>query len=308
MTSISQSLTVVIPTIGRPELGRAVDSVRQQGDENVRIVIVADLDPSDPRANAVQNLPYDVDVIYTGGGVKAARARNLGVHAARSQWVSFLDDDDYWLPRKLETQIEAAERTGSTVLACRVAQVRATDLVMVAPSVPHRLLPESVAPAEYLFRKRRPGAGRASLFTSTLMVDTALAREVPWDESLTRHQDWDWVIRLSDHPAFAMYHCPEVLTHIVVGSEGSISAGSDWQASLDWAARLLEDRDSKVFVDFVSAQTLRYALQSRSWDGVRACARAIARAKTMPSAGPLVIGAAGIVSRRGIERAMRVIH
>lgn len=308
MTSTSQSHTVVIPTIGRPELRRAVESARQQGGENIQIVVVADLDTADPRADAVRAVGTDVEVIYTGGGARAARARNLGVSAARSQWVSFLDDDDYWLPRKTETQVEAAEQTGSTVVACRVAQVRASDLTTLAPSVPHRLLAESAAPAEYLFRKRRPGAGRASLFTSTLMVDTELAKEVPWDESLVRHQDWDWVIRLSDHPAFTMHHCPEVLTHIVVGSEGSISAGSNWQASLDWASRLLKERDSKVFVDFVSAQTLRYALQSRSWDGVRACARAIVRAKTVPSAGPLVIGAAGIVSRRGIERAMRVIH
>jgi glycosyltransferase involved in cell wall biosynthesis len=36
------------------------------------------------------------------GGVAAAR--NTGTHAAKSEWIAFLDSDDEWLPRKLELQ------------------------------------------------------------------------------------------------------------------------------------------------------------------------------------------------------------
>lgn len=43
-------------------------------------------------------------------------ARNLAVAKATGEWVAFLDCDDYWLPDKLEKQMEIIHKTGGETL------------------------------------------------------------------------------------------------------------------------------------------------------------------------------------------------
>jgi hypothetical protein len=102
-------------------------------------------------------------------------------------------------------------------------------------------------------------------------------------------------------PGTTFVQTPEPVVRIHLGSESSISASTDWRASLDWADRALRG-DPEVYVDFVMAQSLRYALAARSWTGVRTTLAAVRRAKRMPASGPIVIGVAGILPRRAIEQ------
>ena len=42
--------------------------------------------------------------------------RNRGIRSSRGEWIAFLDDDDVWLPEKLERQAAALKASGC--LAC----------------------------------------------------------------------------------------------------------------------------------------------------------------------------------------------
>lgn len=82
-------LTVIVTTRNRPELlKRAVESALMQGSSPVDVIVVDDAsDPPaspDPRARLIR-LPERAG---------SAVARNTGVRAAATRWVSFLDDDD----------------------------------------------------------------------------------------------------------------------------------------------------------------------------------------------------------------------
>lgn len=303
MSASAVSVSVVIPTTGRPELDRAIRSARAQ-DAEVEIVVVYDGDPGIFDPGSVSGADT---VIVTGGRVGGSQARNLGISAARGRFVALLDDDDEWLPGKLKAQLAIANlQTGAERIVVTGRHTH-LDAVTGAESAagPSRLIRDGQKVEEYLFRKRAPHGGRASMYTSTLLCDAELARKVTWDTSLRRHQDWDWVIRLHREPGVRFVAVEEAVVRIQTGSVGSISAGADWESSLSWALGALS-HDPDVLADFLAAQTLRYALHARSWMGVRKTVGAIARSRRLPTVGPVVIGLAGIAPRRIVERATAV--
>lgn len=86
------AVDVVVPTAGRPALGRLLLSLEKAGPPQPGRVIVVD----DRRgAAAPPRLPatrLPIEVLQSGGRGPAA-ARNVGWRASRAGWVAFLDDD-----------------------------------------------------------------------------------------------------------------------------------------------------------------------------------------------------------------------
>lgn len=94
MTSESPTISVVIPTIGRPEVVTAIQSALRQSYPVSEIILVND----DPFQASLETLCAGVvREVRTGGGCGVARARNLGIAAATGDFVALLDDDDLWL-------------------------------------------------------------------------------------------------------------------------------------------------------------------------------------------------------------------
>ncbi|MFF2843308.1 glycosyltransferase family 2 protein [Paenarthrobacter sp. NPDC057981] len=304
-------VSVVIPSIGREELARAIDSVvKQDYAGRVEIVISFDLDESKVPPDAIAAARTADVKVFTGGQRRGGFARNLGIESASGTWIAFLDDDDEWSPEKLRVQMNhalTAKNQGRTpIVGCRVRQIVTKGAVRHEVSgIPAKLIRDGESIEEYLFRRRRPGALRASFFTSTILVERSLCLEVPWDSTLSRHQDWDWLVRAGRVPPVSFIQTEETLVTYYVGTEGSISAGADWKASHNWATAVLQHLDTGVFVDFISAQTMRYALQKRDWLGVSAVVKSILKAGRLPALGPFVIGAAGLLPRGTFQNLMR---
>lgn len=309
MSPVDKAVSVVIPTIGRPALARALASVRAQVyDYPVEVVVVVD------QAEGEVEIPEDVRrcsdlLLWTGGQMGAPAARNLGTRHATQPWVAYLDDDDEWLPTKLASQMGAVfahDGTGAlTVVSSQHVQRDSSG--KESKVIPKRTYSGGVPIADYLFRRRRPGGGRASMYTSTLVCPRSLALKVTWDESLGRHQDWDWLVRLGRENA-TFIQPEKALVRIFVGSAGSISARADWESSLAWADDVLLAEGAAVYVDFLAAQTLRYAIASRSALGVRQVLARLWRARRMPSIGPVMVAMAGVLPRASLEKLMRIIR
>lgn len=111
---MSDSVTVITATIGKPTLRRAVESVLSQTYENVRHMIILD-GPDVP-------IPTLSD-IEGSGRVQAVRlAENTGANGYRcfriygampflvnTDWVCFLDDDNWFEPDHIANCIEACK-------------------------------------------------------------------------------------------------------------------------------------------------------------------------------------------------------
>ena len=104
-------VSVVIPTFNRPEmLIRAVTSVLSQTEPDLEVVVVDDASTYDTRAT-VESIGDDRITYYRNATNQGgAAARNTGVVRARAPYVGFLDDDDVWLPEKLQHQLALLRR------------------------------------------------------------------------------------------------------------------------------------------------------------------------------------------------------
>lgn len=109
---MNELVSVVIPTHNRADLlPRAIDSVLNQTYSNFEIIVVSD--GSTDNTEEVVKSYSDKDSRIRFIGYSPARggniARNTGIEAAKGEYVAFLDDDDEWMPAKLEKQINVME-------------------------------------------------------------------------------------------------------------------------------------------------------------------------------------------------------
>ncbi|WP_324689966.1 glycosyltransferase family 2 protein [Cobetia sp. D5] len=108
-------VTCVIPTKNRHDkLRLAIDSVLNQSYENVEVIVVDD--GSDEK---VEN-HYDsrrVTIINNKFSVGGAAARNLGIKSAKGDFICFLDDDDEYLPTKIEVMLKEFDKSTDAVVA-----------------------------------------------------------------------------------------------------------------------------------------------------------------------------------------------
>ncbi len=112
-------VSVITPTYKRCDyLSGAIESVLNQTYKNIEIIVVDDNgDGSEYREKTkelMQKYADDERVIYltpheNRGG---AMARNAGIDAASGDLIAFLDDDDLYLPNKLEVQVAAMTANG----------------------------------------------------------------------------------------------------------------------------------------------------------------------------------------------------
>ncbi|MCZ6672974.1 MAG: glycosyltransferase family 2 protein [Verrucomicrobia bacterium] len=101
-------VSVIIPTHNRSDrfLPRASRSVLNQTWQNLELIIVDD-GSTDGTADVVKRLGDErVRYLVHDESRGGCAARNSGVEVAHGEFVAFLDDDDEWLPHKLERQLQ----------------------------------------------------------------------------------------------------------------------------------------------------------------------------------------------------------
>ena len=183
------SIAVVIPTYNRLHtLKRAIQSVLSQQRPPDEIIVVDD-GSTDGTQTWLSTLDSGIRVItQQNRGVSAAR--NVGIAAARSQWLALLDSDDEWLPAKLERQLQSVD---SSTQLCHTDEIWIRNGVRVNPHKKHKkrggfifsyCLPMcAISPSSVLMRK--------SLFDAVGL----------FDESLPACEDYDlWLRICSQYP------------------------------------------------------------------------------------------------------------
>lgn len=98
--------SVIITTYQRPKLvKRAINSVVNQIYLPKEIIVIEDGSDSGISKWIKKNHP---EIIYKKNeqNLGLAGSRNAGIQLAKYDWIAFLDDDDEWMPERLERQVE----------------------------------------------------------------------------------------------------------------------------------------------------------------------------------------------------------
>jgi glycosyltransferase involved in cell wall biosynthesis len=104
------AVTVVIPLYNkRSYIGRALDSVLRQSFQKFEIIVVDD-GSTDNGADVVKSYADPRIRLIRQENKGVSVARNAGVDRATADFVTFLDADDEWKPRQLETVLELREK------------------------------------------------------------------------------------------------------------------------------------------------------------------------------------------------------
>src|SRR6185369_7640984 len=102
-------VSVIIPTYNSARfLTEAIDSVLAQSFKDFEILVIDDGSTDETKA-MMQRYGSPVRYIYQANAGVAA-ARNRGIAESRGKYIAFLDADDAWCARKLETQLNALAR------------------------------------------------------------------------------------------------------------------------------------------------------------------------------------------------------
>lgn len=113
-------ISVVITTYGRPNyLKNAIDSICKNTYKNYEIIIVDDNGEESSFSRETEKIiknykNIELKYIKHEKNYGANKARNTGVKAANGNYIAFLDDDDIFLPNKLE-EINTILKTNSDI-------------------------------------------------------------------------------------------------------------------------------------------------------------------------------------------------
>jgi glycosyltransferase involved in cell wall biosynthesis len=102
-------VSVVITTYNRETyLDSAIQSVVNQSYKNIEIIVVDDGSKINYAEKICSKYPKCKYHFKTNGGLSSAR--NYGVSVAKGDFIAFLDDDDLFLPQKIEIQIDILQK------------------------------------------------------------------------------------------------------------------------------------------------------------------------------------------------------
>jgi glycosyltransferase involved in cell wall biosynthesis len=102
-------VSVIIPTYNRRKvLEKSVRSVMEQSYDNLEILIVDDRSTDNTRILVDELSKEDrrIRYILNDGDKGASGARNKGIFKAVGEYIAFEDSDDYYVPDKIEQQLE----------------------------------------------------------------------------------------------------------------------------------------------------------------------------------------------------------
>lgn len=224
MQAMVDTVTVIIRTVGRPSLLRALSSLQAQGVPHLKVCLVDAAGQGLSTGAFSDSLPVEelnIDVVSRQMPLSRAVAAQAGLDAVQQGYALFLDDDDELLPGHLGKLFSALRESPSAAAYTGVVQMREGTQEVLATwdraFEPWQLLAANALPIH------------------AVMFDAARVHQagIAFDPTLEVFEDWDFWLQVQS--LGPMVHVPGISACYWVGE--SPQTQSDAQAALHGDAR-----------------------------------------------------------------------
>lgn len=204
----SPRVTVIMPCYNRSHfVGECLRTVREQTFKDFEAYVIDDAsDDREETHRIVESLGDDrLRYVCLGSHGGPAKARNTVLQRCSGEYVSFIDSDDLWLPRKLEDQILILDSNPDAAMVYSDEYTMSNEgQIFDVPEWARRKrrLPSGLIASDFLLD--------SFIGTMTVTIRTAVLREMGgFDEELIYNEDDDLWFRVmlkypvicSDYPA-----------------------------------------------------------------------------------------------------------
>ena len=195
-------ISVIIPTHNRRDtLTRALESALEQTLQPAEGIVVDDGSTDDTR-RLVARYPQVRYLYQENAGVSSAR--NLGIKAARGEWLAFLDSDDEWQPDKL-TQQQALLARNPDLKICH------TEEIWIRNGRRVNAMKKHAKSGGYIFRQCLP---LCVISPSSVIIHKSVFESVgTFDPDLPACEDYDLWLRVCARYPVGFVESPQIIKY-----------------------------------------------------------------------------------------------
>lgn len=221
---------------------KTIRSIRDQSFKDWELLIIDD-GSTDTTCSLIETEIAEDDRIVLmsrpSDRLKGANAcRNMGIEQATGNYVAFMDSDDAWKVNRLENAIGYLKSTNCDAI---YSGAEISDGHSIVPRG-SRAVREGEPLIDFVL------SGDSFAPTPSLVVKTASVKQIKFDESLKRHQDYDFFIRFGKSFQWCFFDNFDVIVNWTKGSIRNV----DFDSCITFYERNKEDiKDKRLQLNYL---------------------------------------------------------
>ncbi len=184
-------VSVIIRSMDRPTLSEALDSVALQTHANIEIVVVNAKGPTHRKLDEWCGR-FPLRIVESDQPLNRSSAANIGMKAAKGEYLIFLDDDDMFYPEHIADLVAALQNEKN--FRCAYAGIRVEHYDVDGKSTTST---EFNKP----FDQRRLWGRNFIPIHAMLFERSLITNDCSFDENLEIFEDWDFWVQIAQHAA-----------------------------------------------------------------------------------------------------------
>lgn len=199
-------ISIIVPTYNRATLIiETINSILNQTYKNIELIVISDgsTDNTPKILSSIKDKRLQFIMLKKNHG-RPAIPRNIGLKKSKGKYIAFCDDDDIWLPHKLDVQIKFLQNNPNILLTCSNA--------ITFPSKNKRLCAlkwkSTVLSYVYCINNRNPIVNSSVLFRRKVIEQVGHLDE---DIVLKAVEDYDYWLRILRNKDYSIYFDVRIL-------------------------------------------------------------------------------------------------